>query len=908
MKQFRLLILFTILIAGFNRVCLAQAGNADMVVALDGSGDFSSIQNAIDAVPSSSDRATTIFIKRGLYNTEKLIIPSDKKNIVFVGESREETIISYHIYDCTAGKCPTEDAAKWSGDNIRTSATLTIMGEGFRAENLTIQNTAGPVGQALAITVQADKVVFINCDLKGYQDTIYLWTVGKRSYFGNCLVVGRTDYIYGSGIGYFDSCEIRSWGGGWITAPATPKDQLYGFVFNKCKVTYATNSPRAGDDGVKFRFGRPWHEYPKVAWLYCEISEMLNPLGWGDTWSMDYAATSADLHLYEYANTGAGADMSGRANWTGLRSLTTTEASNYTVQKVLAGTDNWDPTAQAPLVQQYFWTGKASSNGWLVAENWNPSAFPASGEAATVDGAFTVKASGNFAADLTLKNSARLEISGKVAVTYLSAQGTQFLAAGLDTLSGKVAIKDSAVFDISGKLILKASLSGVHKLIKKGTGLLFLAGDNSNFSGKIEIHAGSLDASVANALGKGNVEVKSGAKLIVGDNSAFYPKSRLTVTSDAFLEMKSSLTTSEFYIGNTIQPPAEYSSVSNPGLISNSGKVIVGRPSVFTFIGGTNGNWDNPSHFSPALLPLAGETVICEREIETTSTVFAADIRLRGAGKLRLRGAHQATGTIFMEEGTSFSYSTSGAGMSLKAPVKVEGNVSLIMESSNVAGSSMKLEGPISGNGKITVLNNGRGTPNTGTVVLSGNNSGFTGTWDVTKYSAKYPNDEGYLTLLEGAGEYALGASKIEVGQKNKLVISHVLAAQPKLNLTLTNSAKVALNVLAVTSEYSLNGLAVAGATYTAITDPSIYEGTGSLTVIGSMGTDEMSQSEPVRILDRAIQVDGKNSSISVYNVLGSLVYNRKNVNTVELNNFLSGIYLVKYVVDGKSGVLKFAK
>ena len=908
MRLFHLLIFVTSLFAGLSSSCQAMGGNADIVVAQDGSGDFTLIQKAIDAVPVNSDRVTTIFIKRGLYNTEKLIIPSNKKNVVFVGESREETIISYHMYDCTEGNCPTVDAARWAGDNIRTSATLTILGDGFHAENLTIQNTAGPVGQALAVSVQADKVVFINCDLKSYQDTIFLWTTGKRSYFANCLVVGRTDYIYGSGIGYFDSCEIRSWGGGWITAPATPKDQPYGFVFNKCKVTYAPNSPRAGDDGVTFRLGRPWHEYPRVAWLYCEISEMLNPQGWGDTWSMDYAATSADLHLYEYANTGPGSDMTGRAKWAGLRSLTAAEALNYTVQKVMTGTDNWDPTAQAPLVRQYSWTGKANSNDWLLPENWTPSAVPASGEVASVDGPFTVKATGNFMADLSLKKPAKIEISGHATAAYLSAQGTQFLASGYDTLSGKIVTKDTIVFNLSGNLTLKAKLSGVHKLIKKGAGSMILAGDNSSFSGKIEIQSGSLDASVANSLGKGNVEVKSGARLTISNNAAFLPKARLTVASDAFLEMKSNLTTSEFYLGNAIQSPGEYSSASNPGLISSSGKVVVGRPSVFNFIGGVNGNWDNPAHFSPALLPLAGETVICEREMETTSTVFAGDVRLHGAGKLRLRGVHQATGILFMEEGTSFSYNTSGTGMSLNAPVVVEGNVSLIMESNNVAGSSMKLEGPISGNGKITVLNNGRGTPNAGTVILSGNNSGFTGTWDLTKYSAKYPNDKGYSTLLEGLGEYTLGSSKIDVGENNKLIISHILAAEPKLTLSLTNSARVVLNVRAVTSEYSLNGLSLTSATYTATKEPLIYEGTGQLTVTGGMGTDEIGQFKPVRISKQSLIVNGENSSISVYNVLGRMMYNRINEDQVNLEKLPTGIYLVKYVVDSKSGVLKFAK
>jgi pectinesterase len=180
--------------------------DADIVVAKDGTGNFTTLQDAINAVESNSDRQTIIYIKRGLYDTEKLIIPSDKKNISFIGESRDETIISYHIYDCSDhGKCPPEDAALWTGDNIRTSATLTIKGDGFRAENLTIQNTAGPVGQAQAITVQADKVVFENCNITGYQDTIYLWTSGVRTYFKDCLVVGRTDYIYGAGIAFSPS-------------------------------------------------------------------------------------------------------------------------------------------------------------------------------------------------------------------------------------------------------------------------------------------------------------------------------------------------------------------------------------------------------------------------------------------------------------------------------------------------------------------------------------------------------------------------------------------------------------------------------------------------------------------------------------------------------------------------------
>jgi hypothetical protein len=122
----------------------ANPYNADIVVAKDGTGDFTLLQAAIDAAPSESSRRTVIYIKRGKYDTEKVIIPAEKKNLTFIGESRDETIISYHLYNCTGGICPTEDATKWTGENINTSATLTILGNGFRAENLTIETRLVP--------------------------------------------------------------------------------------------------------------------------------------------------------------------------------------------------------------------------------------------------------------------------------------------------------------------------------------------------------------------------------------------------------------------------------------------------------------------------------------------------------------------------------------------------------------------------------------------------------------------------------------------------------------------------------------------------------------------------------------------------------------------------------------------
>ncbi len=833
MKQFLILVS---LVFGIGLMTQSRATdnpvNADIVVAQDGTGNFSTIQAAINAAPSNSDRRTVIYIKRGLYDAEKLIIPADKINLSFIGESREETIISYHIYDCTSGKCPTDDAAKWTGDNILTSATLTILGDGFRAENMTIQNTAGPVGQAQAITVRADKCVFINIDFYSYQDTMYFWSDGKRSYFEGCLIVGRTDYIYGSGTVYFQSCEIRSWGGGWITAPSTAQYQPYGFVFNECDITYALNSPRGGDNGELVRFGRPWHNYPKVAWLYCDMTEMINPEGWGDKWNMDYADTSTDLHLYEFMNTGPGADMSQRADWAGLRALTDEEALDYTVQKVMAGNDGWDPTAEAPLVQTYIWTGNGDTNGWLVPENWNPVGTPAKGESAEVDSIFTIVADGDtFPADLSLKNGAVLNIAANSTVNYLSVAAGQIQTSSDVSLNGKIATKDSIVFVTDNSLALDATLSGVHHLIKTGSGTLTLNADNSNFSGLITISEGTIEAVSENALGKSSIQVNQYTTLIIGNSNAFYAKSKLEIETGASLVLNADVTTSEFFIDGVMQDVGEYSAATNPDLISGTGKIIIGRPETFIFHRGANGNWDVPENYTPALFPLAGETAIVEEEMETTSTVYEADIVMQNGGNLRLRGEHESTGTIHMKEGTSFRYNTSGTGMALKAPISVEGNVSMIMESGNTGGSKMTLSGPIDGTYKVTALNNGKGTVNNGTLLLTGDNSDFTGIWDLTQYSTKYPTTPGYITLIEGNSQNAFGKGRIVVGQGNRVVFSNPKAAGDSLVLTLNESAKALLNTDLFVKKYVLNDASVAVGEYSATTNPELYEGDGKIIV-----------------------------------------------------------------------------
>ena len=321
----------------------ADAGQRpDAVVAADGSGDYTSLQAAIDAAPDFSETRWVIFIKDGVYDQEKLLVPESKRNLTLRGESRRGTVVSYHMYDgpdiYAGARLPRESAMKWFRADpvlLKTSATLTVVGDGCRIEHLTLANTAGPVAQAQAIAQLGDRLFVSDCDITGYQDTMYLWKDGKRSYFENCLIVGRTDYIYGGAIAWFENCEIRSWGGGWITAPSTPREQPYGFVFHRCRFTYASGSPREGDDGRSIAIGRPWHNFPKVAILDSDYCDQMDPLGWPTDWGKPYVETSPDLHLYEYGNRGLRADMNGRAKWTGLRALTPAEAETFTVENVL---------------------------------------------------------------------------------------------------------------------------------------------------------------------------------------------------------------------------------------------------------------------------------------------------------------------------------------------------------------------------------------------------------------------------------------------------------------------------------------------------------------------------------------------------------------------------------------------
>ena len=192
----------------------------DMTVAKDGSGDYTTVQAAFNAVPKNSSQRTVIYIKNGTYK-EKLVLESDRKNVTIIGQSRDNVKLTYDDY---SGKVV-------NGETLGTSTSRStyIKAEGFCALNITFENSSGPVGQALAIYIGGDKAVFYNCRFLGRQDT---WYAGNsRQFVRKCYIEGTTDFMFGPSTTWFDSCEIYSYGGTAITAASTEQHITYGYVF-----------------------------------------------------------------------------------------------------------------------------------------------------------------------------------------------------------------------------------------------------------------------------------------------------------------------------------------------------------------------------------------------------------------------------------------------------------------------------------------------------------------------------------------------------------------------------------------------------------------------------------------------------------------------------------------------------
>lgn len=292
----------------------------DFTVAQDGSGDFTTVQEAINAVPDfRKANRTTILIRKGNYK-EKVIIPECKINLSLIGE--DGAVITYDDYASKLNRFGEEKST--SG-----SASCYIYAPDFIAENITFENSAGPVGQAVACFASGDRAIFRKCRFLGNQDTLYTYGYPTRQYYEDCYIEGTVDFIFGKATAVFNRCDIHSRGKGYVTAPATPEDSRYGYVFHDCRLTAA--------DGVEnVPLSRPWRPYAQAVFINCELGKHISPAGW-DNWGK--ASNEQTVNYAEYNSKGPGANPTARSPYS--RQLT--DPTPYAISTVLAGNDGWNP-------------------------------------------------------------------------------------------------------------------------------------------------------------------------------------------------------------------------------------------------------------------------------------------------------------------------------------------------------------------------------------------------------------------------------------------------------------------------------------------------------------------------------------------------------------------------------------
>lgn len=328
-KNFKLFSIFSILLLSLLSF---KTADKTIVVSKDGKGNFTTVQQAINAIENGSSTRTKILIKAGTYK-EKITIPETKGAIFLEGENSQNTIITY---DDFASKKNSE------GKDIGTtgSSTIFIYSNDFTAKNISFENSSGRVGQAVAVLTSGDRIAFENCRFLGNQDTLYLKgvqdspdkTKSSRNYFKNCYIEGTTDYIFGAGTAVFENCTIYSKEtASYVTAASTPQENGFGFVFINSKII-----GNAKENSVYL--GRPWRPFAKTVYIDCEINSSIKTEGWHNWNKPDAEKTT---FYGEFNSKGSGANATKRVSWS--HQLTKVERKKYTLNNILKGKDNWNP-------------------------------------------------------------------------------------------------------------------------------------------------------------------------------------------------------------------------------------------------------------------------------------------------------------------------------------------------------------------------------------------------------------------------------------------------------------------------------------------------------------------------------------------------------------------------------------
>ena len=327
----KVLLAMMLFLAAWPVLAANKYDNPDtLVVSRDGTGEFRTIDEAIEVCRAFMDYTKVIYVKKGVYK-EKLIIPSWLTNITICGEDRDNTIITWDDHaniKMPVGGLDSEAAVKGKPMGTFRTYTLKVQGSYITLKDITIENNAAKLGQAVALHTEGDHILVQNCRLLGNQDTVYTGGGGTRVAFYDCYIEGTTDFIFGPSIAWFQNCEIHSKANSYITAASTPAGQKYGYVFYKCRLT-------ADKDVDKVYLGRPWRPFAATIFMDCELGKHIRPEGWHN-WNN--AKNEETARYAEYGNKGEGASTKNRVKWS--KQLSKKEAAKVTLLDAF-GEDCW---------------------------------------------------------------------------------------------------------------------------------------------------------------------------------------------------------------------------------------------------------------------------------------------------------------------------------------------------------------------------------------------------------------------------------------------------------------------------------------------------------------------------------------------------------------------------------------
>ncbi|KAL0292398.1 UNVERIFIED_CONTAM: putative pectinesterase/pectinesterase inhibitor 45 [Sesamum calycinum] len=321
----------------YRRVLKADATKftPNVTVAKDGSGNFTTIAAALKAMPEKYTGRYVIYIKEGVYD-ENVIITKKMVNVTMYGVGSQKSVI-------TGNKNYVDGVPTYQ------TASFAAIGDGFMAQSLGFRNTAGPKKhQAVALRVQSDRSIFLNCRMEGFQDSLYAQT--HRQFYRGCYITGTIDFIFGNAAAVFQNCLI------YVRKPMenqknivtaqgrTDKRQTTGIVLQNCRILAADG---LAPEKAKFKsyLGRPWKEYSRTIIMETEIGDFIQPEGWME-WEGDFALKT--LYYAEFNNKGPGSSTAGRVKWPGYKSIKKEEALEFTVGPFLQG-EGWIKNADVPV-------------------------------------------------------------------------------------------------------------------------------------------------------------------------------------------------------------------------------------------------------------------------------------------------------------------------------------------------------------------------------------------------------------------------------------------------------------------------------------------------------------------------------------------------------------------------------